>query len=257
MSKEIKIINYIFKYKDSLNMLSIEEYKNYNYTFAKLKLLIDNEYLEREIEVLDSNEKSITSSDLSITDSYIECFIGKYQIKLFNNNSNLINEYERTTISKNYYKSFGITSYTGLINEEEICGELITDYEIIKNIPSEYYKLYTINFTDFNGLFSLLIHDDKCVNLNLEYKDEEFKNKKVLNIKSNKYLKLSDVKLRCSGNYLWKIKLNYNKSFKSNPSIIPFKYQRSTLKLQMKKKLFSTDLEANSKTTLVITYNYK
>ena len=68
--------------------------------------------------------------------------------------------------------------------------------------------------------------------------------------------KLSTYKFIVSGNYYWKINIKTNKTYKSNPSIIPFKYQKGTLSLIMKKNLFKTNLDAVGKEMLIISYKY-
>ena len=44
--------------------------------------------------------------------------------------------------------------------------------------------------------------------------------------------------------------------YKSNPSLIPFKYHKGQLTLQMKKNLFKTNLDAISQEMLLISYKY-
>jgi hypothetical protein len=99
-------------------------------------------------------------------------------------------------------------------------------------------------------------YDHKSPYINLVYKDTEFKNKKLANVRVAKFFKLSTFKLIVSSNYYWKVNLKVNKVYKSNPSLIPFKYHKGQLTLQMKKNLFKTNLDAISQEMLLISYKY-
>lgn len=255
MNREIRIINYVFKINDKINLISIEQYSNYQQNPAKIKLLYGNEYLEKEILNVILEPNKLSFDDSKIAADMIEVNIGTYSIKLNIDNKDLLNEYQKSTV-KNYYKLFESNMFYGKINEEEVTGKLFLDYEILKTIPDEYYKMYAIDFINFHGIFSFLSHDGKGITLNLSYKDEVFKNKKVLNVKKINLFKLSNVKLKCSGHCLWTINYNQVKVFKAMPSIIPFKYVKGNLILKMKKNLFKTDLNAMSKENLLITYQF-
>jgi hypothetical protein len=116
--------------------------------------------------------------------------------------------------------------------------------------------MYCIDFTEFSGSFNMLAYEHKTPCVVLKYKDSEFKNKKISNVRVAHFFKLTTYKLIVSGNFYWKINIKVNKTFKSNPSIIPFKYQKGTLNLIMKKNLFKTNLDAVGKEMLLISYKY-
>lgn len=255
MSKEIRIINYVFKVNGKINLISIEQYHNYQQKPAKIKFLYGNDYLEKEISDVNISQNKIIFEDTIITPNMLEVNIGTNHLKIYINNQELINDFHKTNV-KNYYRQYDGNVLNGLINEEEVTGKIICDYEVIKTIPDQYYKLYAIDFLDFNGNFNFLLHEEKGINLNLSYKDENYLNKKTLNAKKIKVFKISNIKLKCSGHFLWTINIKQIKSFKAMPSIIPFKYVRCNILLRMKKKLFKTDLKAISKENLLITYQF-
>ena len=256
MNKEIRIINYVFKINNKTNLLSLEQYFNYQTKIGKIKLLYENEYSEIDVMNIEKNINKINFDNSSINVDSLDIIVGTYHLKLNLDNKELLNEYQKSNV-KNFYKLFNIINFYGSINENEVQGQMFIDYGVLKTIPDEYYKLYSIDFIDFNGHFSFVSHDGKGMNLALSYKDEEYKNKKVLNIKQTRLFKFSDIKIKCSGHYLWTINVNNQKTFKSNPSIIPFKYIRSNLLIRMKKSLFNTDLKATSKDNLLITYKFR
>lgn len=257
MNREIKIINFVFKHKDKINLLSIEEYRNYNLTNAKIKLLYENEYFEKEVEIIGHDQDKLVYGDLIIEKEQLECYIGKHHIVLKIDNNELFEEFMKASTNKNNYKLLDINTYFGIVNDVDVSGKCIVDYEIIKLIPDEYYKIYALDFINFSGMFTMLMNDDKGINLSLSYKDEEFKNKKPLKVCNVEFFKLSNVKLKISGNYYWKVNISNNKTYRSNPSVIPFKYQKGTLKLEMKKNLFKTNLKAETNDVLLITYKFK
>lgn len=255
MNKEIRIINYVFKVKDIINLISIEQYYNYNDVSAKIKFIYKNEYFEKEIYNVNCESNKIILDDSSISNEILEIKIDKHYIKLYIDNKELLTEYKKTNI-KNNYKFFNTNIFSGKINDEEINGKILSDYEVLKTIPDEYYKLYTIDFLNFNGAFNFLFHEGKGIHLKLTYKDEEYKNKKVLNVRKIIFFKMCNIKLKCSGHYLWSIKFNKTKVYKSLPSIIPFLYIKGNISLIMKKHLFQTDLIANSAENLLISYHF-
>ena len=256
MNKEIRIINYVFKIKEKINLISIEQFQDYQEAPAKIKLILGNDYFEKIINNVNIQNDKLCFDESIINLDSIDIKLENHQIKLKINNKELINDYQKTNI-KNNYKNYDLNIFDGKINEEEVSGKIFLDYEVIKTIPDEYYKIYTIDFENFNGSFNSLFHDEKGIYLNLMYKDEVFKNKKVLSVRKNDFFKLSNIKLKCSGHFLWTININQIKRFKSLPSIIPFKYVKCNTVLQMKKKLFKTDLKALSKENLLITYQFK
>ena len=80
MNKEIKIINFVFKYNGKINLLSIEEYLNYEEE-GKIKLLIDDKYIEKyEIQTVGAyyhQELWIPAEELEIFNSHI---VGKITV---------------------------------------------------------------------------------------------------------------------------------------------------------------------------------
>lgn len=255
MNKEIRIINYVFKIKDVINLISIEHYHNFQDVLAKIKFIYKNEYFEKEVLNINSDLNKISLDDSSITNECLEIKIDKHQIKLYIDNKELLEEYKKSNI-KNNYKLINSNIFRGKIDEEEISGKILVDYEVLKNIPDEYYKMYTIDFINFNGIFNFLFHEGKGIHLNLTYKDESYKNKKVLNVRKINFFKICNIKLKCSGHYLWTIKFNKTKTFKSLPSIIPFLYIKGNATLNMKKHLFQSDFNANSSENMIITYHF-
>jgi hypothetical protein len=76
VNKEIKILNYVFKYKEKINLISIEEYYNYQNENAKIKLIIDNEFYEKESYALDDygNCPDIVASYFESKEEMFESF---------------------------------------------------------------------------------------------------------------------------------------------------------------------------------------
>jgi hypothetical protein len=58
-------------------------------------------------------------------------------------------------------------------------------------------------------------NDIKVINVNLKYKDVEFKNKRVLYLKDVKFFKTSSIKLKASGHFYWQIKFKEKKIIKA------------------------------------------
>ena len=102
----------------------------------------------------------------------------------------------------------------------------------------------------------MVSYDQKTPNIILKYKDSVFKNKKQSNVRIIKLFKTSKYKLIVSGNYYWRINMSSIKTYKSNPSVIPFKYHKGNIRLVMKKSLFKTNLKALGSDMLMITYKY-
>lgn len=256
MNKEIKIINYVFKYKEKLNLISIEEYYNYQSETAKIKLLIEDQFYEKNVKITNHTKDKLIFDDLIITKNNIELYIDKYHIIIDINNAELLQEFEKENKGKNNYILFEQNIFTGMINEEEVGGKIFVDFESLVNVGDDYYKIYSIDFVEFSGCFNMISHDYKVSNILLKYKDTEFKNKKIANMRNVALFKLSTYKFIISGNYYWKVNLKVNKTFKSNPATIPFKYQKGNLYLLMKKNLFKTNLKAIGKEMLLISYKY-
>lgn len=256
MNKEIKIINYVFKYKNKLNLISIEEYLNYDGESSKLKLIIDEKYIEKDIKQASHSSDKLVFDDVIINANSVELYVDEFHILLNVDNKDLLIEYQKVNKGKNNYILFDCSKYFGSINDVEVSDKIIADFESLTNISDDYYKIYCIDFSEFSGSFSMISYDYKAPSVFLRYKDTEFSNKKPSNVRKAHIFKLSTYKLTISGNYYWKVNLSVNKTFKSNPSIIPFKYQKGSLSLIMKKNLFKTNLRANSKEMLIITYKY-
>ena len=255
MQKEIKIINYVFKVNKSMVLLSVENYINYNNTEIKVKLLHNDEYLENSIIDYNATENFLIFKDFKIYKDYIEVEVGSHKIKINVDNTLLLNDYQ-TENNKNTYTLYDTDYYNGVFDGEEVSGKIYCDYEVIKMIPDNYYKIYVIDFEEFSGMFSMTTNDIKVINVNLKYKDVEFKNKRVLYLKDVKFFKTSSIKLKASGHFYWQIKFKEKKSIKANASIIPFRYLKGSLSLVMKKKLFKDSLNALCKDALVICYKY-
>ena len=98
MNKEIKIINYVFKFKDKLNLISVEEYLGYRSDESKLKLIIDDKYIEKSIKNINHTIDKLIFDNLIITNDSIELFIDEYHIQLFINNKELIHHISLTLI---------------------------------------------------------------------------------------------------------------------------------------------------------------
>ena len=254
--KEIKITNYVFKFNNKINLISIEEYFGYQNENTKIKLLIDERFVEKEVKYINHSSSKLVFDNLVITDECLELHFDELNVVINVDSKELLTEYEKQTKGKNNYILFEETKFTGRINENDFSGKLIIDFESIINISDDYYKIYCIDFTEFSGRFNMLAYDYKTSDIVLKYKDSEFKNKKVSNVKIVRFFKLSSYKLIVSGNYYWKINIKVNKTFKSNPSLIPFKYQKGTINLIMKKNLFKTNLDAIGKEILLISYKY-
>jgi hypothetical protein len=256
LNKEVKVVNYVFKYKDKLNLLSIEQFVNYQTEINKIKLLILDKYIEKEVKDFNIENDKIVFDNLIITKNNIEVYIDEYHLNFNLDNSNLLNEFQKVNKGKNNYIMFDVYNYNGYINDEEVSDKIFVDFESITTILDDYYKIYSIDFKEFSGSFTMTSYDHKSPYINLVYKDTEFKNKKISNVRVAKFFKLSTFKLIVSSNYYWKVNLKVNKVYKSNPSLIPFKYHKGQLTLQMKKNLFKTNLDAISHEMLLISYKY-
>ncbi len=254
--KEIKIINYVFKFNNKINLISIEEYFGYQNENTKIKLLIDERFVEKEVRYTNHSPSKLVFDNLIITDENLELHIDDFDVEINVDNKELLIEFEKQNKGKNNYILFEEIKFYGRINGNEITGKLIIDFESIINISDDYYKMYCIDFTEFSGSFNMLAYDYKTPNIVLKYKDSEFKNKRVSNVKVVRLFKLSTYKIIVSGNYYWRINIKVNKTFKSNPSLIPFKYQKGTISLIMKKNVFKTNLDAVGKEILLISYKY-
>ena len=255
MNKEIKIINYVFKYKDKINLISVEEYINYEED-AKIKLIIEDKYIEKKIRNITCSEEKLIFDDLIITLDSMELYIENYHIKFNIPGKDLISEYNKQAKGKNMYQLFENSKFNGFVNNDEFCDKLFLDYESISEISDDYYKIYCIDFLEFSGFFNMVSYNKKTPNIILKYKDSVYKNKKISNVRISKVFKITKYKLTVSGNYYWKINISPNKTYKSNPAVIPFKYQMGNLCLLMKKNLFKTNLKALGKDLLLITYKY-
>ena len=77
MNKEIRIINYVFKVKDIINLISIEQYYNYNDVSAKIKFIYKNEYFEKEIYNVNCESNKIILDDSSISNEILEIKIDR------------------------------------------------------------------------------------------------------------------------------------------------------------------------------------
>ena len=255
MNKEIKIINYVFKYKDKINLISIEEYINYEEE-AKVKLIIDDKYIEKKIKSISHSDERLIFDDVIISFDSMELYIENYHIKFNINGKELITKYNQKSTGKNQYALFENSKFTGYINEQEFSNKLFLDFESIIEISDDYYKIYCIDFAEFSGSFNMVSYNQRTPNIVLKYKDSIFENKKLSRVKIYYIFKMTKYKLTVSGKFYWKINMTVNKSYKSNPSIIPFKYQTGNLYLLMKKNLFKTNLKALGKEMLLITYKY-
>lgn len=256
MNKEIKIINYVFKYKDKINLVSIEEYINYPMECSKVKYIIEDKYFENSVVNKNISEDRLMFDNLTITEDFLEFVSTDYRLKLRIDNQELLNNYFKKNKGKNDYLLTKNERYFGTINEEEVSGKIFVDYESISTILDTYYKIYTIDFLEFNGCFNLVVYDKKTPNIYLRYKDLEIFNKRICSVKKHRIFKMSTYKLTISGNNFWKVNLKVNKSFKSNPSVIPFKYQKGILSLVMKKHIFKTSLRTMGNEMLLISYKY-
>lgn len=255
MTKEIKIINFVFKYKEKLNLISIEEYLNFEEE-AKIKLLFDDKYTQKKIRNISITNDKLIFDDVIITVDSMELIMENYNIKFNINCKELIEEYNKVNKGKNNYILFENQRYSGIINDNEVSDKLFVDFESMVEISDDYFKIYCIDFNEFSGCFNMVSYDRRTPNVILKYKDSIFKNKKLSNVRIVNLFKMTKYKLVVSGNYYWKINMSVNKTFKSNPSIIPFKYQKGNLRLIMKKSLFKTNLKALGKDMLLITYKY-
>ena len=80
MTKEIKIINFVFKYKEKLNLISIEEYLNFEEE-AKIKLLFDDKYTQKKIRNISITNDKLIFDDVIITVDSMELIMENYNIK--------------------------------------------------------------------------------------------------------------------------------------------------------------------------------
>lgn len=256
MEKEIKIINYVFKYKSKINLISIEHYNGFETENSKIKLLLEDNFYEKNIRIINVNKEKLIFDDLIITSKGLELYFDNHYLNLNVNNKELLEEYNQSSKNKNHYFLSKETIYSGVIDSEELIDKLFLDYESIVNISDNYYKLYTIDFLEFSGSFNMLAYDRKVPNIHLKYKETDFINKKVLNNRYVNFFKMSTYKFIISGNYYWKINVKVKKTFKSNPSVIPFKYQKGVISLVMKKNLLKTNFKAIGNEMLLISYKY-
>lgn len=256
MNKEIKIINYVFKYHEKINLVSIEQYIKYPNERCKIKYVIDDKYFEKEINIKSETIERIVFDNLVISEGLLEANFDDYKIKIKVDNREIINEFLKKNNGKNNYLLSKNETFTGYINEEEISGKIIIDFENIATIVDTYYKVYIIDFSEFVGCFSLMVYDRKTPSIFLKYKDQEISNKRIYSVRDCKFFKLYNYKLIISGNSYFKVRIKVGKIFKSNPGIIPFKYNKGTLYLTMKKHLFKTSLRATGNQTLLISYKY-
>lgn len=255
MNKEIKIINYVFKYKNKICLISIEQYLNYFTEKSKIKLLIEDNYFEKDIKNITVLPNKLIFDDLILTEYFLEYKTQEYTIKINTNNIDLINEFQNTSKVKNTYTLINNETFYGVINNEDIFDKIFVDFERIENIVDDYYKIYSIDFIEFSGVFNMIIYDEKTPHVLLRYKDNDYKNKKTSKVKKSIF-KFCTYKFKSSCSFYCKLKIKVNKTFKSNPAIIPFKYQKGVFSLIMKKNLFKTNLLASGKEILVISYKY-
>ena len=255
MNKEIKIINYVFKYKEKLSLISVEHYVNYLTEQSKIKFLIDDKYFEKVVKRIDILNNKLIFDDLVITENSLDYNIDDYKININTNNIELLNEYQKINKGKNSYFLSNNETYYGTINSEVIFDKIFVDYENLTSILDNYYKIYSIDFNEFSGNFNMVVYDKKTPHILLKYKDTDYRNKKQLAVRRS-FFKFCTYKFKVSGNFYCKLKIKINKTFKSNPAVIPFKYQKGMFSLIMKKNLFKKNLIATGKEILVIGYKY-
>ena len=191
MEKEIKIINYVFKYKDKINIISIEEFLNFECETSKIKLIIDDKYIEKKISSISHSNDKLIFDNLIITNDNLELIIDDYHINFNIDNKELLAQQPKANKGKNNYQLFDTFKFYGTINDNEVSGKIFIDFESITNISDDYYKIYCIDFMDFSGCFNMVSYDGKTPNVILKYKDEIFKNKKVSNVRDAQIFKLT------------------------------------------------------------------
>ena len=108
MNKEVKVVNYVFKYKDKLNLLSIEQFVNYQTEINKIKLLILDKYIEKEVKDFNIENDKIVFDNLIITKNNIEVYIDEYHLNFNLDNSILFNEFQKVNKGKNNYIMFDV-----------------------------------------------------------------------------------------------------------------------------------------------------
>lgn len=256
MSKEIKVINFVFVVNGKINLVAIEQFINYDLENAKVKILFDEKYTEMNINYIKIEENKLIFDNVIITPTELEIHYEKLNLLIKIDNSELIKEFVKESKGKNNYILFDERKYEGKINDVNYTDKIMIDFESIINICDEYFKIYCLDFENFSATFTMIGHDYKSPSIYLKYKDSEFKNKKTANIYEEKILKLSKYKYIVRSSNYWRLNVRTNKTFKANSSIIPFKYQKGTLRLIMKKNLFKNNLNALGKEILFITYKY-
>lgn len=256
MTKEIKIINFVFIYNARLNLISIEQFIDYDLENAKIKILFEDKYIEKKINNVKIDANKLVFDNVIITPTELEMHYENIDLIFNIDNNELIKEFNKESKGKNNYIIFDERKYEGKINSISITEKIIIDFESIVTICDEYFKIYCLDFVDFSATFTMVCQDFKSPSIYLKYKDSEFKNKKIANVYEEKLLKLSTHKYIVRGQNYWRLNIKTNKKYKAESSIIPFKYQKGTIRLIMKKNLFKKNLNALGKEILFITYKY-
>ena len=251
--KEIRITNFIFRNNNHINLLSIEEYLNYGFTKSKLKMIINGEYNEYVINILNVGNDKIEYDILSISPDKLSLNTENLFLEFKLDNTKLIKEYMRQT-KHNTYIFLADSYYEGIIDENEVKDRILIDYEVITEVMDYGYKIYSIDFSEFNGSLAIASINRKLKNLYLAYKDIEYQTSKNAYIKTHKGSQIH--RLRIYEKSYWKIKIQTIKRFKSTKAVIPFSYFIGSVSIVRKKALFKPNLKASNNEILMIHYEF-
>ena len=238
MEKEIKVINIVFSVNNKLNLISIEQFINYDLENAKIKFLLEDKYIEKKVYNMKLSDANLVFDNVFISPTEIEVHYDNIDLTFKVNCLELIKEFLMESKGKNHYILFEESKYEGKLNGIDVSGKLFLDFERIVNICDEYFKVFCLDFNDFSGVFTMVSQDFKSPNIYLKYKDCEYKNKKTSTIYEEKILKMSTYKYIVRSSNYFKLNIKTNKTYKAESSIIPFKYQKGSIRLVMKKNLF-------------------
>lgn len=256
MDKEIKVINFVFSLNGKLNLISIEQYIGYELETVKIKLLYEDKYMEKNINSFKLNENLLVFDNIIISPTNLEIHYENINLFLNIDSNDLIKDYILESTGKNQYKLYDERKYDGKINDIDNSGKMLIDFERIVHICDEFFKIYCLDFNEFSGIFTMVSQDFKSPSIYLKYKDSEFKNKKIASIYEEKILKMTTYKYIVRSSNYFRLNVKTNKTYKAFSSVIPFKYQKGTLRLVMKKNLFKKNLNAIGKEILFISYKY-
>lgn len=253
MQRGIKVIDIAFFAYDSPAILRIEVYPD-NHD-SRVKLLIDNNYYEESIEKIVITDTEMLFGPVEIKVLGIKANMGGFALKFYIDAKQLFEDYNHFT-NKNSFSDYSPQKINIKINDEDFVSDAFFSYEYLIDIYDEYYKLYSLGFASFKGMFFLRAAEKKLLNILLCYKDSIYRNKHWQSFKNKRWYKKKCFYFKVNGSYLWKIKIQANNTFKSNAAIIPFKMLTGELLLERRKKLFTPDLKATSTKILLINYQY-